>query len=129
MESLAVVYSTQIVRLLKRSVLPSKPLNHKQMKSPSKGAPIYYMSARVAFKKKKVVHERLVWVVSVFDTPNDIRNHDPKTMSRLEQEFYGKTKGSRSIMIREIVEKKLISHSNLTLNEHKEQNKKQMQAA
>ena len=62
------------------------------MTSPSKGAPIYYMSARVAFKKKKVVHERLVWIVSVFDNPNDIRNYDAKTMSSLEQEFYGKTK-------------------------------------
>lgn len=96
------------------------------MKSPSKGAPIYYMSARVAFKKKKVVHERLMWIISVFDSPNDIRNYDAKTMSRLEQEIYGKTKGVRSIMIREIVDKKLISHSNLTVNEHKKQNKVQV---
>ena len=97
------------------------------MTSPSKGAPIYYMSARVAFKKKKVVHERLVWIVSVFDNPNDIRNYDAKTMSRIEQEFYGKTKAVRSVMIREIVDKKLLSHSNLTLDEHKRQYKEQMQ--
>ncbi len=81
------------------------------------------MSARVAFKKKKVVHERLVWIVSVFDNPNDIRNYDAKTMSRIEQEFYGKTKAVRSVMIREIVDKKLLSHSNLTLDEHKKQYK------
>ena len=29
------------------------------------------MTARVAFKKRKVVHERVVWIVSVFDNPND----------------------------------------------------------
>jgi hypothetical protein len=92
--------------------------------SPSKGAPIYYMSARVAFKKKKVVHERLMWVVSVFDNPNDIRNYDPKTMGRLEQEIYGKTKAARHVMIRDIVDKKFISHSNLTIDEHKKQYKK-----
>tara|TARA_Y100001937_G_C6846644_1_gene210191 strand:+ start:210 stop:488 length:279 start_codon:yes stop_codon:yes gene_type:complete len=85
------------------------------------------MSARVAFKKRKVVHERLMWVVSVFDNPNDIRNYDVKTMSRLETEIYGKTKTKRHVMIREIVHKKLISHSNLTLDEHKKQNKEQMQ--
>ncbi len=41
------------------------------------------MTARVAFKKRKVVHERVVWIVSVFDNPNDIRNYDGKTMTRL----------------------------------------------
>ena len=46
------------------------------------------MTARVAFKKRKVVHERVVWIVSVFDNPNDIRNYDIKTMTRLEQELY-----------------------------------------
>ena len=92
------------------------------MKCPSK-APIYYMTARVAFKKRKVVHERVVWVVSVFENPNDIRNYDIKTMSRLEQELYGKTsKSDRSILIREILTKKFISNSNLTLDEHKKQN-------
>ncbi len=53
-------------------------------------APIYYMTARVAFKKKKKVHERVVWIVSVFDNPSDITRHDGKTMHRLEQEMYGK---------------------------------------
>jgi hypothetical protein len=46
-----------------------------------KGAPIYYMTARVAFKKRKVVHERVVWIVSVFDNPNDIRQYDYKPAS------------------------------------------------
>jgi len=67
-----------------------------------------------------------MWVVSVFDNPNDIRNYDPKTMGRLEQEIYGKTKAVRHVMIRDIVDKKFISHSNLTIDEHKKQHKKQV---
>lgn len=93
-------------------------------------APIYFMTARVAFKKRKVVHERVMWLVSVFDDPNDIRNYDSKTMHRLEIELYGKNaKSEKHIIIREIVEKKLISYSNLTVDEHKKQNQKQVQEA
>ena len=93
------------------------------MTSPSKKAPIYYMTARVAFKKKKVVHERVVWIVSVYDKPNDIRKYDKKTMIRLEQDLYGKnSKTEKQIIIREIVDKKKIALSNLTLDEHKKQN-------
>jgi len=88
------------------------------------------MTARVAFKKRKVVHERVMWVVSVFDDPNDIRNYDNKTMHRLGTELYGKNaKAEKQIIIREIVEKKLISYSNLTIDEHKKQNQKQVQEA
>ena len=81
------------------------------------------MTARVAFKKKKVVHERVVWIVSVYDKPNDIRKYDKKTMIRLEQDLYGKnSKTEKQIIIREIVDKKKIALSNLTLDEHKKQN-------
>jgi len=83
------------------------------------------MTARVAFKKRKDVHERVVWIVSVFDNPNDIRMYDQKTMTRLEQQIFGKnSKADKHIIIREIVDKKLISHSTLSLDEHKKQNKK-----
>ena len=83
------------------------------------------MTARVAFKKRKVVHERVVWIVSVFEDPNDIRMYDQKTMTRLEQQIFGKnSKADKHIIIREIVDKKLISHSTLSLDEHKKQNKK-----
>ena len=93
------------------------------MTSRSKGAPIYYMTARVAFKKRKAVHERVVWIVSVFDDPNDIRTYDSKTMTRLELELYGKNaKSEKHIIIRKIIDKKFISHSNLSLDEHKKQN-------
>ena len=88
------------------------------------------MTARVAFKKRKVVHERVVWIVSVFDTPNDIRRYDNKTMWRLGNELYGKNaKSEKQIIIREILTKKPISKSNISVNEHKKQNKKQVQEA
>ena len=87
------------------------------------GAPIYYMTARVAFKKRKVVHERVVWIVSVFDKPHDILKHDNKTMWRLGQELYGKNaKSEKHIIIREIIDKKFISNSTLTLDDHRKQN-------
>ena len=93
-------------------------------------APIYYMTARVAFKKKKVVHERVVWIVSVFENPSDIVAYDPKTISRLEIEIFGKnSKADKHIIVREVLTKKIISNSTLSLDEHKEQNKKQVQKA
>ena len=86
------------------------------------------MHVRVAFKKKKVVHERVVWVVSVFDTPNDIIAYDVKTMTRLQQELFGKnSKADKHIIVREVLDKKFISHSTLTLDEHKKQNQGKMQ--
>ena len=87
-------------------------------------APIYYMNARVAFKKRKVVHERVMWIVSVFDNPADIVTYDIKTMTRLGQELYAKNaKADKKIIIREVVDKKKISYSNLSIDEHKRQNK------
>ena len=96
------------------------------MTSPSK-APIYFMTARVAFKKRKVVHERVVWIVSVFENPSDIASYDQKTLSRLELEIFGKnSKADKHVIIREILTKKFISNSTLTLDEHKEQNQEQV---
>tara|TARA_Y100001972_G_scaffold66574_1_gene81226 strand:- start:3748 stop:4005 length:258 start_codon:yes stop_codon:yes gene_type:complete len=81
------------------------------------------MHVRVAFKKKKVVHERVVWVVSVFDNPRDIVAHDTKTMTRLQQELFGKnSKADKHIVVREILSKKFISNSTISLDEHKSQN-------
>jgi len=88
------------------------------------------MTARVAFKKKKKVHERVVWIVSVFENPSDIASYDSKTMTRLELEIFGKnSKADKHIIIREILSKKFISHSTLTLDEHKKQNQEQMQVS
>ena len=86
------------------------------------------MTARVAFKKRKVVHERVVWIVSVFDNPNDILQYDYKTMYRLGTDLYGKNaKADKQIIIREILNKKFISNSTLTLDEHKQQDQAKVQ--
>lgn len=70
------------------------------------GVPIYYMEARVAYKKGKVVHELPMWIVSRYTEPMDIIKKDAKTMRRLNSEFYGdKYKGKRMIMIRSIESK------------------------
>lgn len=81
------------------------------------------MHARVAFKKKKSVHERVVWIISVFDTPADIVKYSKLTMSRLRAECFGKNSKAKdkSIIIREILDKKRLSRSQLTLDEHKRQ--------
>jgi hypothetical protein len=86
------------------------------------------MTVRVAFKKRKVVHERVVWVVSVFENPSEIASYDRKTMTRLELEIFGKNnKSEKHIIIREILTKKFISHSTISLDEHKKQNQGKMQ--
>lgn len=81
------------------------------------------MTARVAFKKRKEAHERVKWIISVFTDPADIMKYDKHTMSRLKTELYGKnSKADKQVIIREIIEKKQISKSQLTLDEHKRQN-------
>jgi hypothetical protein len=88
------------------------------------------MTARVAFKKRKVVHERVVWIVSVFENPSDIMSYDSKTMHRLGLELYGKNaKSEKQIIIREILTKKFISNSTLSLDEHKKQNQRKVQGS
>ena len=90
------------------------------MTSRSKKAPVYYMNARIAFKKNKVVSERLSWIVSVYDNTYDIMKHDKRTINRLLNEVYGKSSKAKNkeIIIREITNKKLLSYSNLTIDEH-----------
>ena len=90
------------------------------------GAPIYLMDVRVAFKKNKRVLERSVWVVSVFDDPSDIMNYDRTTMRRLKSELYPNAKKAHPIMVREVLNKKFISNSQLSRDEHKRQNRKEV---
>jgi hypothetical protein len=93
--------------------------------SPSDRAPIYLMTARVAFKKRKEAHERVKWIISVFTSPSDIMRYDNKTMTRLKSELYGKSsKSDRQVIIRDIITKKFISDSQLSIDEHKRQNSK-----
>ena len=78
------------------------------------------MTARIAFKKNKRISERFVWVVSVFDKPHDIMEHDKRTMHRLTNEAYGKNSKAKNkqIIIREVSDVIFLNHSNLTIDEH-----------
>ena len=93
---------------------------------PSKDkAPIYLATVRVAFKKAKRTYERVVQVVTSFNTPHDIMEYGKHTMKTLEDHLYGKTyKSQKQVIVREVLDKKFISNSNLTIDEHKEQYKK-----
>ena len=87
-------------------------------------AEIYLATVRVAFKKHKRTYERVVQVVTVFDTPYDIMQYGHHTMKNLEDHLYGKGyKSDKHIIIREVLEKKFVSNSTLSLDEHKRQNK------
>lgn len=67
---------------------------------------IWHMTARIAFKKGKRLHEKTVWIVSKYDRPGDIMGNDSKTMSRISREIYGKSyKGTKSIIVREVIDK------------------------
>jgi len=90
-------------------------------------APIYLATVRVAFKKAKRTYERVVQVVTVFDTPHEIMRYGKHTMRNLEDHFYGKNyKSAKQIIIREVVEKKFISNSTLTIDELKEQHQEKV---
>lgn len=71
------------------------------------------MTADISYKKGKRILNRVVWIVSRYETPPDIMSKDRKTMDRLETELYGKAyKGVRSIMIRNIRSKKAVGKVN-----------------
>tara|TARA_R110000824_G_scaffold126670_2_gene286292 strand:- start:2246 stop:2518 length:273 start_codon:yes stop_codon:yes gene_type:complete len=80
---------------------------------------IKYLHARVAFKKRKVVHERVEWIVTVFDTPSDIMRYDSKTMKRLRDKYFTLKTKNKDIIIREILDVVELTRSQVTLDEHK----------
>ncbi len=81
------------------------------------------MRVRVAFKKSKRVHERDMWIVTVFDTPSDIMRYSKKAIENMQNEIFGKKAKNKELIVREILEVKELTHSNLTIDEHKRQNK------
>ena len=87
---------------------------------------IKYSHDRVAFKKRKVVHERREWIVTVFDTPSDIMRYDDRTMHRLRDKYFTPKAKNKEIIIREILESVELSRSQVTLDEHKGKNKIKM---
>ena len=80
---------------------------------------IKYLHARVAFKKRKVVHERVEYIVTVFDTPSDIMRYDKRTMHRLRDKYFTPKAKNKEIIIREILDCVELSRSQITLDEHK----------
>ena len=90
---------------------------------------IRYSHVRVAFKKRKVVHERREWIVTVFDTPSDIMRYDNKTMKRLSDKYFTPKAKNKEIIIREILDVVELTRSQVTLDEHKRQANKKMQAS
>ena len=87
------------------------------------------MRVRVAFKKSKRVHERDMWIVTVFDTPTDIMRYANRAIEYMQNEVFTKKAKNKELIVREILEVKELTHSNLTIDEHKRQYRKQMSSA
>ena len=87
---------------------------------------IKHSYVRVAFKKRKVVHERLEWIVTVYDTPSDIMRYDYKIMNRLRDKYFTPKAKNKEIIIREILDVVELSPSQITLDEHKRQAEKKV---
>ena len=68
------------------------------------------MTADVTYLKNRKFNDTVVWIVSRYDLPEDIMEHDEKTMSRLDLEVYGKDyEDTKQIAITKIRSKKEIS--------------------
>ena len=87
---------------------------------------IKHSHVRVAFKKRKVVHERREWIVTVFNTPSDIMRYDKKTMHRLREKYFTPKAKNKDVIVREILESVELSRSQVTLDEHKREAEKKM---
>lgn len=66
-----------------------------------------------------MVHERCVWIVTVYKTPTDIVKYDWKTMNALRKMFFTPKAKNKHIIIREILEVVELSRSSVTLEGHK----------
>ena len=84
------------------------------------------MRVRVAFKKSKRVHERDMWIITIYDTPADIIAYDTRAKSAMQNKIFTKKAKNKELIIREILEVVELTHSNLTIDEHKRQNHKEM---
>ena len=87
---------------------------------------IKYMCVRVAFKKNKCVHERDMWIVTVFDTPADIMRYSKRAMKQLQDKVFTKKAKNKELIVRKVLEVLELNHSNLTIDEHKRQYRKEM---
>ena len=87
---------------------------------------IKHMRVRVAFKKNKCVHERDMWIVTVFDTPADIMRYSIRAMKQLKDKVFTKKTKDKELIVRKVLEVVELKHSNLTIDEHKRQHRKEM---
>jgi len=87
------------------------------------------MCVRVAFKKSKRVHEHDMWIVTVFDTPTDIMRYAKRAIEQMQQAIFTKKAKDKGLIVREILEVRELTHSTLTLDEHKRQNKREVSTA
>ena len=87
---------------------------------------IRHSHVRVAFKKRKVVHERREWIVTIYDTPSDIMRYDYKNMNRLRDKYFTPKAKNKDIIVREILDVVELSRSQITLDEHKREAEKKM---
>jgi hypothetical protein len=70
-----------------------------------------------------------MWIVTVFDTPADIMRYSKKAIENMQNEIFGKKAKNKELIVREILEVKELTHSNLTIDEHKRQNKREVSTA
>ena len=87
------------------------------------------MRVRVAFKKSKRVHEHDMWIVTVFDPPSDIIRYDKRAVESMQNKLFTKKAKDKGLIVREILEVRELTHSNLTIDEHKRQNKREVSSA
>ena len=79
----------------------------------SNPTPIHSMTADVTYLKGKRIHKTIVWIITRFEEPTDIMEHDESTMSRLDLEIYGKNyKSTKKIVITNIRSKKVVGEVN-----------------
>ena len=60
------------------------------------------MTGTATFIKNKSPQTRAIWVVSQYDNPRDIMQHDKHTMYRLEQELLTPKAKQRTIIINKV---------------------------
>tara|TARA_R110002051_G_scaffold320224_1_gene405287 strand:- start:157 stop:363 length:207 start_codon:yes stop_codon:yes gene_type:complete len=67
-----------------------------------------------------------MWIITVFDTPSDIMKYARRAMNNMKELLFTKKAKNKELIVREILEVQELTHSNLTINEHKRQYRKEM---
>jgi hypothetical protein len=62
-----------------------------------------------------------MWIVTVFNTPSDIIKYSKRAVEQMQSKLFTKKAKNKELIIREILEVIELTHSNLTIDEHKRQ--------